>query len=119
MGRPTRDDDIPKQYPAVKKEVTEFERKWQSTTLLFLLWVFEFSLVISSAIHFYFYQQSAPLMFAFAFFLVTWAVLAMRLKQASQQIGDIKSHQLYFELLIPIAGTIFAYYRINQLRQQE
>jgi len=115
MGRATKKNDIPQPLSQPPKVPTEIQQKWQSTTLLFLLWIFEFSLVICSAIYLHFYHQRTALTISLFTFLLTWGVLAKRLKQADQRSKGIKGYRLYIELLIPVVGTIYAYYRINDL----
>ena len=97
----------------------EIERLFESTTYLFIGWLFAFSLVIASGIFYHFYHQSSLLIITGVLFFYTWVFLISKLDELASQINGRLSKFIYLGLLIPVIGTIFSYLKISHIVKPE
>jgi hypothetical protein len=97
----------------------EIERLFESTTYLFIGWLFALSLVLASGIFYHFYHQSSFLIIAGVLFFYTWIFLISKLDELASQINSRFSKFVYLGLLIPVIGTIFSYLKISKVIKPE
>jgi len=86
-----------------------------STTNLYMLWFFTFSLVIASGIFYHFYHQSSPLIATGVIFFYCWIFLISKLDALANLLHKKSSVLVYAGLLLPVLGTIISYNKISSL----